>query len=169
MRQKGLGLMRNLKQKLTEPEKFKNDDKVLFDSRVGEVSFSDLAEKVIIQKEGIEKAGELAEKAIARMDGQSLDFFEVNFVAQQKILLAITAWLDALVNASVAETSGNRPACISSLELAVNAFTLIHEGKALASRGEKWENWYRGDKKMNLPDMEKKTRELLEVAKSAMK
>ena len=101
------------------------------------------------------------------MDNQGLEFFEVNFVAQQKILLGITAWLDALVKASVAEDSGNRPACISSLEQAVNAFTLIHEGKALASRGKKWENWYRGDKKMNLPSVEKTSGELLETAKSA--
>ena len=166
MRGRGLGMLRNLRASLTNPEKYKRDDSFLYDRRVGTIPFAEFAEKVNIQKESLEKAGELAEQARNKLDGQSLNLLETNLIAHQQILLGITTWLDALVRATDALDSGDLNTGLTSLEEAVNAFELIHAGKALGSRGEKWQHWYRGDTKMNLGSVEKSTLELLEIAKS---
>ncbi len=168
MRSFGLGLLRNLKARLSEPQK--NHKKLIdFNNRwVGNISIEEVAKKIYLQKEGMTKAGELAEQAQAKLNGQSLDFFEVNMIAQQKILLGINTWLDALVNATIAANDEDWKTSVSLLEDSMKGFDLIWEGKELGSRGEKWENWYRGDKKMNLPDVEKSTREVLETAQKSI-
>lgn len=165
MRIRGRGLISNLSKRIKEPQKYKKNTENFYDSRVGEITFKEFAEKLTIQKEGIQKAGELGEEVRNKLKGQSLSFFEVNFIAQQNILMGIINWLDALLKATKAEDMGNRDETVKALEEAVKAFELVHSGKALASRGEKWENWYRGDTKMNMDNVEKLTLELLELAK----
>jgi hypothetical protein len=166
MRSRGLGLIRNLSSRIKDPEKFNKDNMTLYDNRAGTISFDDFAEKLAVQKAGIEKAGVMAEEVRKKLTGQSLSFFEVNLIAQQNILLGITNWLDALAKATKAEDQGNREETIRALEDAVKAFELVHAGKATGSRGGKWEHWYRGDTKMNMGNVEKSTIELLEIVKS---
>jgi len=128
---------------------------------VGKIPFTELAKKVYIQKESLEIAGEMGEQVRNKLTGQNLSFFEVNLIGQQKILLGITSWLEALVMAVDAENDNNREYTIQYLESALDAFELINEGKELVSKGQKWNHWYRGDTKMNLPEMERITIEVL--------
>jgi hypothetical protein len=167
MRRHGLTLLRKLRASLDENEKIDVNENYHFeDSRVGKIPFTEFAEKVSVQKESLEKAGEMAEHVRMQLTGHNLDFFEVNLIAQQKILLGITTWLEALLMAGKAETNGESKTVIYWMEKAVDAFELIKEGKELGSQGAKWEHWYRGDTKMNLPGVEKTTKEILGRAKS---
>ena len=48
------------------------------------------------------------------------------------------------------------------LQQAVAAFDLIRSGQQLAAHGN-WQDWYRGDKKMNLRKVEAQTREVSDL------
>jgi len=168
MRSFGRGLLRNLNSRLSEPQK-SHKKLTEFNNRwVGKISIEDVAKKVKLQKEGVAKAGELAEQARAKLEGQSLDFFEVNMIAQQKILLGINTWLDALLSATMEANEEDWKASVNMLEESMKGFELIWKGKELGSQGEKWKHWYRGDKKMNLPNVEKRTNEVLKTAQKSI-
>ncbi len=166
MRSRGLHFINVLTSKIKGSEKKKTNISVIQDRWAGTITLDEFEEKLAYQKAGIEKAGEMAEIVKKKLSGQSLAFFEVNFISQQKILLGIINWLDALIKALKAEDNGNRSGTINALENAVKAFDLVHKGKETGSKGGKWEYWYRGDKKMNMENVEKSTINLLEIAKS---
>jgi len=166
MRARGLGLLRNINSQLSKPGVF---TKNASDQIVRNNSTDELIRKIHFQKEGINKSIQLAEKARGKLKGESLNFLEVNLISQQRILLGLTTWLEALVKSSEAVNAGDYANSIKSMEEAIDAFNMIRSGQELNIRGEKWENWYRGDKKINIINMEKTTAEVLEAMKNSNK
>ena len=119
-----------------------------------------LLARVRAQRGAVEKSGEHVPAIVARLDGVGRRLFEANFVAQHDILLGLLAWLEQGLAAGLALHEGNTANALTDLLLAERAFERIRTGQALASRGEKWKHWYRGDRKMNLAQAEALTREL---------
>ncbi len=118
------------------------------------------------QREAVEQAGKEADNVLGQLQGQDRVFFENNFVAQQQILLGILEWLENSYRAGLALNDGDRKQGIQHLDKALDGMQRVRDAKALASRGDKWENWYRGDKKMNLPAAEALTRRLAETLRN---
>lgn len=166
MRARGLSLLKKMKSQISNPGGFTKEASNLATSTG---SAEELISKIQIQKEGINKSIQFAEQARKKLKGESLNFLEVNLISQQRILLGLTTWLESLVRSSEAVNAGDFENSVKSLEEAVNAFNMIRSGQELNIRGEKWENWYRGDKKINLINMEKTTTEVLEAMKNSNK
>lgn len=116
-----------------------------------------LLERIKIQHAGLEDAGTVAAAALRHMDQEGRDFFESNFVAQQRILFGLTKWLEAVANAAQVRDEGAR---VAALRDASSALALARSGQALAARGE-FRDWYRGDRKMNLAAAEQLTAKAL--------
>ncbi len=76
------------------------------------------------------------------------------------IQLAIGKWYQALMRSELAMQAGDVAAGKLQIGRAAKALAGVAEIKAAASTG-KWENWYRGDKKMNVPEMEERTGRVL--------
>jgi len=126
-----------------------------------------LRRRVAAQRRDVDAAGEKIDAVLAKLDGPARRFFENNFVAQWKIMRGLLEWLERSLDAGLLLQEGDRNAAVARLREAAAAFDTVREGKALASRG-KWANWYRGDKKMNLPAAEELTQEVVEtVARAA--
>ncbi len=102
-----------------------------------------------------------------KLSGDTLRFFEDNYKAQVLILSGITEWLQNVLEANLALQKGDRSACLQHMEQSLESLQKVHQGKSLARRG-KWEHWYRGDKKMNMPEVEERTKELLASVKANM-
>jgi hypothetical protein len=49
------------------------------------------------------------------------------------------------------------------MQTALRAFERMKRGQSMLASGEKWQHWYRGDKKMNLRAKEKQTDEVLSL------
>ena len=125
----------------------------------GDLSHTALLERVVSQKKGLLEADSLAQ-----MVEQSL-FFKTDFVAHLKIILGLTAWLENSLKAKISAEKNDLVETKKYIQKGLEAFNLIKEGQQLKSQSEKWKNWYRGDKKMNLLSKEKLTEQVLEILK----
>ena len=83
----------------------------------------------------------------------TLQFFRANLTAQHQILLGLNRWLEAVILARFAADEGNKQATETHLQRALQHLQQVQEAKAIASEGEKWQHWYRGDRKMNIAGM----------------
>ncbi|MGD1892497.1 MAG: glycosyl hydrolase 115 family protein [Cyclobacteriaceae bacterium] len=110
--------------------------------------------------EGMEGSLEQAEN---QLTGDSLQFFRTNLVAQHKILLGLNRWLEAVILARLAVDEGNRMAASTHLQRAIEFLKRVEEAKKIASEGEKWEHWYRGDKKMDIARMLARTEQVRQL------
>ena len=114
------------------------------------------------QLSGLEECLNLIPDIKSELQGDTLRFFENNYQAQVLILSGISEWLQNVLKANLALQENDQAACQQNLQEAVKALEKVEQGKALASRG-KWEHWYRGDKKMNMPAVEQRTEEILKL------
>jgi len=101
-----------------------------------------LLKKAKTQREKVEQAGANADQIAAKLEGADREFFESNFMSQQKIMLGLLRWHECAASQNV---TGMR-----------DALALITLGKALASRDE-FRDWFRGDRKMNLAQLNELT------------
>ncbi len=118
--------------------------------------------EVVNQRRGLEQAGALAGQAASLLGGSEKRFIEANLMAQQQIMLGLTRWAEAGIRATLAEHRGDREAVRYHVQEGVDGVEQVRAGQALAARG-RFENWYRGDRKMNLGEAEVVTRELLKA------
>ena len=114
------------------------------------------------QRAAAEAAGAQIDIVLAQLAGADKQFFESNFVAQQRILTGLLGWTASTLQAALAMSEDDRSAAVKHLRAALASAERVRQGQKLATRG-KWEHWYRGDRKMNLPRAFQGTRELLAV------
>jgi hypothetical protein len=115
------------------------------------------------QRAVAERAGAEIPSILDKLDGADRRFFEANFVAQHRILTGLLGWLEHSLLAGLSLQSRDAKAALVHLRSAQDSFARIRRGQALASRGERWRHWYRGDRKMNLGRAEALTRDALEL------
>lgn len=108
-------------------------------------------------------AGAEIDSVLDQLDDAAKRLFENNLVAQYKILHGLLAWLEHCLEGGLALHKGQSADGAAKLREAKAAFAEIRQGQALASRGV-WENWYRGDRKMNLGRAEDLTEKAIELA-----
>jgi len=172
---RGLSILRLLNDQISNPIKYEqrmaqqaNRSSDAFGQSLSDtnparaLSLQEVRTQVLQQLENLDQAEKLAEKALQKLEGQSSVFFESNLLAQLKILKGLGHWLVACTSAKLAIESGNMEEAEDQLVQAIAAFDIIQTGKNLASYG-KWEDWYRGDKKMNIDNMKKQTLHTLEL------
>ncbi|MBM3815003.1 MAG: hypothetical protein FJW20_25565 [Acidimicrobiia bacterium] len=119
-----------------------------------------LLDAVVRQRRAVEAAGHNSGTIAQRLNAADREFFESNFMAQQKMFAGILGWLECAVRANM---TADRAEIASLARRAAGEFERIRTGQRLASRGE-WRDWYRGDRKMNLAPAEKVTQEVLALA-----
>lgn len=95
-----------------------------------------------------------------QLSGTSRQFFQTNYETQVLILTGITQWLERVLQAKLALQFSERETCLRHLGEALEALKQVEQGKELSSYG-KWEHWYRGDKKMNMPGVKNRTSQVL--------
>jgi hypothetical protein len=118
-----------------------------------------LIERVREQRRKMEEAAAPSPSIAARLAPADRVFFENNFVAQSRLLIGLLGWTEWV--AAAAEAAPRDPQTAAAhLARALEAFAGVKQAQALASRGP-WNNWYRGDDKMNLDRAERQTREAL--------
>ncbi len=118
-----------------------------------------LLKKLRAQRERVEQAGADAEAIAAKLNDAGRALFESNLLAQHKIMLGLLRWVEHVAEASAALDAGDRAAAAAHVRALPEALALIDAGKALASRGE-FRDWYRGDRKMNLAQLQEWTAKL---------
>lgn len=115
------------------------------------------------QRTRVEEAGADADRIAANLEGSGRVLFESNFLAQHKIMLGLLRWVEHVAEASIALDEGNRAAVSQHVQALQEPLALIDAGKSLASRGE-FQDWYRGDRKMNLAQLNEWTAKLAAIA-----
>lgn len=180
-RSRGLAVLRELEKQLKDPvaylreqsEKGKTSGSVdpfhrsLSDTHpTGRMSLEAIQPKLQEQLAALEKARQLTRSAKSKLSGEARQFFAVNLEGQIDILSGLGEWLAACIKAKQAANRLDLPETAAALEDARTAFNRIEAGQEPATLG-KWSDWYRGDKKMNLPALKGRTTELLDLALSA--
>ena len=174
-RSHGLMLLDRLKMQMNEPERYRKmlakeaqptaeqswGGRYLSDMHPANSMPPDTLLPILMQQiEKLEATGNriaqaekiLSTDAIHRVS-VSLQFFRANLTAQQQMLLGLNRWLEAVILARFAADEGNKQAAGTHLQRALQHLQQVQEAKAIASEGEKWQHWYRGDRKMNIAGM----------------
>ncbi len=102
------------------------------------------------QIEALEGMEGSVDRVAKQLSGDTLRFFQANLVAQHGMLLGLNRWLEAVILARFAVDEGNPMAASTHLQRAVKRLEEVERAKQMATGGDKWKNWYRGDKKMNI-------------------
>ncbi len=114
------------------------------------------------QLEVLAKADTLIAPIKQQLTGDTLHFFTMNYEAQFKIIYGLSQWCNQVIKANTAMQKENTKEALKHLQRADEAIALAKSGQALASQG-KWQHWYRGDKKFNMPEVEQVTGETLQM------
>ena len=179
----GLRLLNRLKMQISKPERYRRvlatEAKKTAEQTWGSRYLSDMHpargmapdELLPVLKQQIGSLEDMKgniEQVEAQLSGHTLQFFSVNLKAQYRILLALNRWLEAIIQAQFAADEGDMEIVGTQLQKAIQHLEEVAEAKLLASYGEKWRHWYRGDRKMNLKHMESSTKSVL-IASSGQK
>jgi len=119
----------------------------------------DMLTKLRPQLQTQESVGAGAKELVAKLKGEAREFFEVNLVAQHKIMLGLLRYAESVLEADLALDAGEVEDVKRHIQATKEATALIEAGKALASRGE-FKDWYRGDRKMNCAQLHELTAKL---------
>ena len=103
------------------------------------------------------------EQSANRLNGDTLQFFQTNLVAQHQMLLGLNRWLEAVILARLAMDEDNPIATGAHLGRAIEFLGQVETAKKTASEGEKWKHWYRGDKKMNIGGVRERTEKVYQL------
>jgi len=120
------------------------------------------------QRAGFLLAALAAHAGAASLSAQDLTFLQDNLLYPSDLMSLVSAWLENLLVAHEALDAGDREACVRALSAAEAAFAKI----PVLAEGychDKWSNWYRGCKKLNVSANLKRTREVLELARESGK
>lgn len=86
-------------------------------------------------------------------------FFIDNLVVQLEIIIGLYSWVNNLAKAAENIYNSNTSSGKEYIKKAVYSMEKLLIDRTKAEHG-KWNNWYRGDKKMNLPEVLDKTKEI---------
>jgi hypothetical protein len=169
----GRGQLYDVQQLIRNPEKFWQDrqeiksphqwwhtEKYIFPARF--MKHKKVETGVERQLEILEKSVPLIPEIKQQLQGDTLQFFIMNYEAQFNIILGLTRWCNHTTKAAFALQDDNKEECRQHLQKADVALELAQKGQQQAGRG-KWEHWYRGDKKFNLNSIVELTDETLKM------
>ncbi|KAA0988788.1 glycosyl hydrolase 115 family protein [Dyadobacter aurulentus] len=159
-----LNYLKKLSQQISDPEAYQAAElkakQASTESDWGKTSLSDahpqprdeneLLEKVQKQQQAHQNALTESLNVLAKLETLQKTFFETNLISQTRIMLGLEEWLKQVLLAKKAMHEGQPDQCKNHLQLAVKSIDGINEGKAMNVKSDKWANWYRGDKKMNI-------------------
>lgn len=112
----------------------------------------ELLEKAQEQQARHSKTLEKAIGVVQSLDPGQADLLNTNLVGQLKIMIGLEEWLIGVLKAREAWNKGDKTAASALMASALEAFGRMKEGQQQHIQGDKWANWYRGDKKMNLAE-----------------
>ncbi len=148
------------RQEIKEPHPWWHTQTYIFPGRF--MYHDDYEAGVEKQLEVLAKADTLIAPIKQQLTGDTLHFFTMNYEAQFKIIYGLSQWCNQVIKANTAMQKENTKEALKHLQQADEAIALAKSGQALASQG-KWQHWYRGDKKFNMPEVEQVTGETLQM------
>ena len=162
------------------PERIKADgaevavpakDKDAFYAGLSDMHPASLGRRETVRRAAVQQAGFAlallhARAASAALPAAEAAFLQDNLIYPAEVMRQTSAWLEQLGLAHEALDLGDRPACARALAEAEAAFAQLPGLAESYCRG-RWENWYRGCKKLNVSATLKKTRDVLERAKES--
>jgi hypothetical protein len=129
----------------------------------GQLTHEELLAKVILQKQGHLKADSLAKLISPKLSASQKAFFQSDFQASSSIMIGLEMWLENSLKAKLARNVNNLSTRKTFLQEAFNAFVLIDQGMSFKTSDNKWKNWFRGDRKMNLSPKKQVTKEVMNI------
>lgn len=168
--------LNKIKRQFADPVKFRQDEQKarqqLLSSDNNMLAISDahpkprnreeLIRKVIQQKDAHFSTLQKAKMLYPDFAREEKKLFENNFLSHLLIMVGLEDYLISVLHAQQYFEEGNTEKCISYLEQALKAFDGIRSGLNMNVAGEKWQHWYRGEKKMNLSEVEKNIQAIIQ-------
>ena len=105
--------------------------------------------KASIQDSVLSESMKEAELVLQKLSGQQKQLFENNLVAQIKFMQCLTGCAVETTAAVISMHEKDSGSAKTYLQKGLDKFNLYEEAVHLGSRG-KWENWYRGETKINV-------------------
>jgi hypothetical protein len=107
----------------------------------------------------------LVYEAIKGQNKHETHLLNANLLAHLEVMLGMEKALEGIILAKIAAESNLKIQVQKHLAEATVALAQVQEAKRLGTISEKWKYWYRGDKKMNVSDLEKKLEEVMNLVK----
>ncbi len=167
-------LLSDLKKQLADPVKYEREQKAggqnknivhdpnlaISDMHPKPKDNGELLEKAMLQKKNHGAALEKGLAFVQQLNPEEQELLNTNIISHLKIMIGLEDWLIAILKTKNAWNDGDKEEARAAIQEALNAFTTIRDGQHFHVKGEKWENWYRGEKKMNINDCEALTNQI---------
>ena len=118
------------------------------------------------QFENFDRTTDAAEQLAYALPARERAFLRENLLGQSYIMRGLSRMANYSLHARAALAQGDVFECLYNLQMVNAAAADTRTGKTIASAG-KWADWYRGDKKINFPQIEDKISETLKRAEKA--
>lgn len=128
----------------------------------GQMTPEQWLEKALLQDSILTDAMNKAELLVQNMDEKQKIFFENNLIAHTKFMQCLTGWVIETTKAVISFNKQDVDGTKAHLEKALAKFKLYEEAVALCSR-DKWGNWYRGEKKIDVKAIKRTNEEVLKM------
>ncbi len=122
--------------------------------------------RLLRQKATHQRADSLAQRVLPRLDSAQRRFLATNLLSPLDLMIGLETWLEATLEAKQAADAGKRSQTAAALTRATAAFSRMKTGLDRNRASDKWRDWYRGEKKMNLTEAERLTRAVAKLARA---
>ncbi|WP_040005746.1 glycosyl hydrolase 115 family protein [Fibrisoma limi] len=146
----------HLKQQKVETEESRWIKSALADMGSENLDTQTLLKRVQAQKTAHLRADSLAQLVLPQLPVSERRFMETNLLANLDLILGLETWLEGVLQARIAANANRLSDVETNLQHAVAAFDQMQKGQHRIATG-KWQNWYQGDKKMNLEECRRVT------------
>lgn len=153
----------SLKAKREQSEESKWGSTALKDMGTGLSSDEQMLATVGSQLDKLRKAEAAADKLLPKLSGFEKQFFRENMVANIQMMVGMSGWLENITSARIAMMNRNYEPVPELLKNAKRAIAATEEAMLIKQTTPKWENWHRGDKKMNIGRMKAQTEEVIDL------
>ena len=111
------------------------------------------------QRKAFENAAAQARDMLPRLTPDERRFLHVNLIAHSETMAALSGWLENLMHARTLLADGQEETAATYLHEALRCLERLDAPRAVLCEGEKWKDWYRGEKKMDIHALRAKTEE----------
>lgn len=176
--------LRKIQQYIYDPEKYRVENQARIEAKLSleaewarkhlsaqalpQLQADEYHMKVIAQRIALAKATQFTEMLGPQLNKKEDEFFQTDLKSNVLLMSGLTKWLDHILRARQAIDNEDKALALTHMELARGWFGEVEMARLLKNQG-KWENWYLGDKKMNLHNSLKITEETLDLLKSSVR
>lgn len=173
MHPRNLGLQKNLFAARYQKEQFnavlRRILSLLPENQKTAFLFSDMSQNTVSTSLADDDLSAPEQSELKKINQEQIEFLKTNLIAPALLMSSLSEWCEEIILARIYWGNGDRTESARHLHNALGALKRSDRTKLILTAGPRWENWYRGEEKLNLNRLKDLTAEVYEKMKKQAK